>query len=86
MEEVEELDEKSWLLTIIKEYANVKKDFDNEIVDTNKSESRKEEDGKKASEDANETVDMCRVKAWRCLSGVMEGAVKYVDRNHGLWR
>ena len=62
VEEVEEIDDKSWLLTIIKEYANVKKAFDNEVV---KQETSKEEDEKD-----DETVDMCRVQAWRCLSGV----------------
>ena len=30
--------------------------------------------------------DSCRLGAWRCVSGVMEGGVKFLDKPAGLWR
>ena len=30
--------------------------------------------------------DRCRLEAWRCVSGVMEGGVKFIDKPGGLWR
>ena len=30
--------------------------------------------------------DKCRKEIWRCVSGVMEGGVKFLDKPGGLWR
>ena len=30
--------------------------------------------------------DRCRLEVWRCVSGVMEGGVKFIDKPGGLWR
>ena len=30
--------------------------------------------------------DKCRLDAWRCVSGVMEGGVKFLDKPAGIWR
>jgi hypothetical protein len=30
--------------------------------------------------------DRCRLEAWRCVSGVMEAGVKFLDKPGGLWR
>ena len=30
--------------------------------------------------------DRCRLEAWRCVSGVMEGGVRFIDQPEGLWR
>eukprot|EP00090_Calanus_glacialis_P017230 TRINITY_DN268_c0_g1_i1.p1 TRINITY_DN268_c0_g1~~TRINITY_DN268_c0_g1_i1.p1 ORF type:complete len:237 (-),score=64.57 TRINITY_DN268_c0_g1_i1:335-1045(-) len=83
VEEDEEIGRQSWLLSIINEIANVKQSVDNESKNqqTNSDDDRH---GWKNSED--EASDRCRVKVWRCMSGVMEEAVKYVDKSHGLWR
>jgi len=82
VEEEPELGRESWLLSIINEISDIKQSVDDE---TKNPET--ETDGRRTDRNNEEerTQNRCRAKVWRCMSGVMEEAVKYVDRSHGLW-
>ena len=80
--DVEEEDEKikqSWILSAIKEIIDIKNvvEKEREIKDTESGLYFEPEES---------IEDKCRLEVWRCMSTVMEDAVKNINKSQGLWR
>jgi len=120
------VDETGWIGNILKEFAKVKKDVEEEVINVEEEATHDNHDiepplldpkwglaadpespsihedketklsKRSTSEDATLNMidgvvenlvggDSCRLGAWRCVSGVMEGGVKFLDKPAGLW-
>ena len=110
-EEITE-DGENWINSLVKEFANVKKEVEEELkIENGKAEStempdleppdlqtrwglnlmngtrQKRETGYEEFLEPNSIEDGgsdCRVGVWRCLSGVLEGGVRSMDRPGGV--
>jgi len=79
--DVEEEDEKikqSWILSAIKEIIDIKNVVEKE------SEIKNTESGL-YFEPEESIENRCRLEVWRCMSTVMEDAVKNINKSQGLW-